>query len=298
MKRMQIAAVTVAVLAVLSFALWGGIDHANTSDLPSSAAAPTNMASHTADTPKNQALREWIYQSHAGAGSSIGWCLTGATLQPCADLRARFDYYLIAIHRPETDYTDIRRLVESDAKSQATSASGKILALFDRYWLLQNYAWKQPWLEHDPSTWPAAWTEREKARRDILGAAWAQVFYAKERQAYIDATGQPPAQWIETNADQTTQALTPEEMVAEQWPDISEEEKIQRIKALSHLPPSLNHIQDSTARKMAIAQAQWKRIQNEASLSEAEKKTVMEAFIQDTFEPNEYDAVASHLKLE
>jgi hypothetical protein len=286
-----------AALPLAGIVTWLLVDastnNSSKTPMPSSISAELNGSS----AARIQTLRAWVLNAHGGMPPTSSWCLTGPTIQPCADLRSRFDYYLIAANRAGTTYSDIRELVQTDANTQAAPASGQIIALFDRYWLLQHYAWKQAWLDNDPSTWLAAKSERDKVRHELLGEAWAKVFYAQENQPYLISAKQNNHQSQDIQQVPIASAPTAQDMVSTHWPDISEDEKIQRAKELSKLMPPLRGSKDQAERKMLIAQAQWIRLQQEDSLSADDKKAAMQEFIQDTFEPNEYEAVTKVLKI-
>jgi lipase chaperone LimK len=100
-------------------------------------------------------------------------------------LRQRFDYYLSLIG--EMPLADIHALVLQAAKqSLKEPALGQVMALWDRYVLLQKHAWKHAVDLRQSASWSAALTERQIVRRQMLGADVAQAFYADEERELQD----------------------------------------------------------------------------------------------------------------
>ncbi len=106
-------------------------------------------------------------------------------LRASRGLRQRFDYYLSLTGEMSLDA--IRSVFQKAAqKDLKEPALGQVMGMWERYVKLQQHAWKYHVNLREPATWSVALVERQITRRNILGADWAQAFYADEEQQLQD----------------------------------------------------------------------------------------------------------------
>lgn len=111
-------------------------------------------------------------------------------------LRTRFDYYLSLLG--ERPLSDLRELLRQDARAHLpVETVDQALALWDNYLALQQHRWRRPLDLREPAKWSEVLAERQAVRRSLLGADWAQAFYAEEEQALVQMiarvnSGAPP----------------------------------------------------------------------------------------------------------
>jgi len=144
--------------------------------------------------------------SLAGTQVDGAWPIdTRGRLRADRALRARFDYYLSLLgERPQSD---LRDLLRQDARAHLPPETvDQALALWDSYVALQQYRWQRALDLRDPARWGEVLAERQTVRRALLGADWAQAFYAGEEQtlaqmiARVNSGAQPGGQSAETMA--------------------------------------------------------------------------------------------------
>ena len=102
--------------------------------------------------------------------------------QPSMALRRRFDYFLLLQGEQDlnTVAARIRQLVQA---AHGAAAAQQIMAVWDSYLRLQQQRWATQVDMQRRETWAPALAERSLVRRQLLGAAWAQAFYADEENA-------------------------------------------------------------------------------------------------------------------
>lgn len=113
----------------------------------------------------------------------------GQRLRPDAALRRRFDQLLTTVG--ETTADELRQLVawlaERDLGPRGAQA---VLAVWDRYLTLQRHSFRETMDMTQPDRWPRVLQERQTVRRELLGSAWAEAFYAAEEDALRQRLGQ------------------------------------------------------------------------------------------------------------
>jgi lipase chaperone LimK len=102
--------------------------------------------------------------------------------QPSLALRRRLDYFLllqgeVAI---STLTAQIRQQVQA---AHGAAAAQQIIAVWDNYLRLQKHNWATQANPQRRDTWGPALAERTAVRRELLGIAWAEAFYADEENA-------------------------------------------------------------------------------------------------------------------
>jgi hypothetical protein len=132
------------------------------------------------------AIRNRLFQegSLVGTQPAGDWCINAQQqFQPCEGLRQRFEYYLLGLG--EVGVADVRALIEDDArKSLGEAQSAQIMALFDKYWQIRTYDWKNHFTQSDRTTWLPVFEEQRTVRRQIMGGAWADAFFLEEEQHF------------------------------------------------------------------------------------------------------------------
>jgi lipase chaperone LimK len=167
---------------------------------PFAKGAPLDAVQHNTDAARAaeaaHARVAKVWQSGSLRGSDLdgNWGVwVGGQLQPSVTLRQRFDYLLTALG--EVAHGDLRHWIEQQVTADlSAAASRQVLAVWDRYITLQQTSFRHQVNGSDTSTWQPALAERSSVRRQILGADWAQAFYADEERALVAFTEQMTAQ--------------------------------------------------------------------------------------------------------
>lgn len=159
------------------------------------ALAGANAAPHPLDEPTGDAARVSAEQAaaltqrlftegslrHARPDGSWGIGPTGELL-PSMALRRRFDQWLTTIG--EINIAQISAMLKLQATQDlGTAGAEQVMAVWQRYLKLQRQRWKTSLDGRDMTGWDAALAERQQVRRDVLGIAWAEAFYAEEEAA-------------------------------------------------------------------------------------------------------------------
>jgi hypothetical protein len=153
-------------------------------DAGSPSAQPGVVEQLQAMTPDE--IRNRLFQegSLVGTQPAGDWCInTQQQFLPCEGLRQRFEYYLLGLG--EVGVTDVRALIQDDArKANGDAQATQIMALFDKYWQIRTYDWKNHFIQSDRTTWLPVFEEQRAVRRQILGGAWADAFFLDEEQHF------------------------------------------------------------------------------------------------------------------
>lgn len=182
-------------------------------------------------------------------------------------LRQRFDYYQSLVG--EVPLTSIEKLVYVHASSNLKEpALSQVMALWRRYVDLQQVSWTHHVDLHRLESVQSVLTERQLARRHILGADWAQAFYSEEEnqlQAIVlrrHPADQHPASSSETPAVQLhPQAAEREAAVSAHW--------------------------QNWEQRLAAAKQHIKQLSSAPELSEPQRQQAIERYITDQFHGTE-----------
>lgn len=138
----------------------------------------------------------------------------GQRLAPSADLRRRFDQLLTTLG--ESTVEELRQLVGWLAdKDLGPSGALAVLEVWDRYLRLQQHSYREAMDLQQPQRWPLVLQERQRVRRDGLGADWAEAFYGAEERAFGQRLqGTPEA---DPQRDATWLAAAPAGTDAQTW---------------------------------------------------------------------------------
>lgn len=241
--------------------------------------------------------RLFVNGSLAGAEVAGGWCVASAAgaevLQPCPDLRRRFDHYLLGLG--EVTAMDLRSLVFDEVRrAHGEALAGQVLAVWDRYLSLAGYAWSSRFDPADPGTWQAALAEQRQVRRQVLGEGWARAFFADEEQhlearlAQAEAGAAPPAD--------------PGAAVPQAGPDkdaaavLAERTALYGDAAARRLAQVDAEWADWESR-LGAARSEWQRLQQANHLSDLQRHAEMAQYVQSHFTRGEHLRVKALLQL-
>jgi hypothetical protein len=168
-------------LRLLQAQAGGGFPPADGRQLPAVPSAAQPLARRTGDAgclPGGPVTRgSWALQPGGG-------------LKPGEDLRERFEGYLD--RGDGATRQELRDcLLQSAQHDGGPQAAAEVAGLWDRYLQVRNYNWQHRLNPNDPSTWAAAFEERGRVRRALLGPAWADAFYATEDRVLRQVLGAP-----------------------------------------------------------------------------------------------------------
>ncbi len=142
-------------------------------------------------------------------------------LRPGAGLRRRFDHLLS--RQGELPLAALQAELTKLARAELPPAlADEVLALWTRYLALQQHPWRTHVHPRRPETWRPALAERQQVRRQHLGPAWGQAFYADEERELIATivaleSGQPAPASPEPTPPLHPQAAEREAAVQAEW---------------------------------------------------------------------------------
>ncbi|MFG6467712.1 hypothetical protein [Roseateles sp. BYS87W] len=210
--------------------------------------------------------------SLAGSELDGDWALAPTTglPRPSVQLRRRFDHLLTQLG--ERTLEEIRAQLQALVAGSALSAAAQaaVLDRFDVYVGLGRHPWRVQVDPRAPHTWAAALAERQLLRRQRLGAAWAEAFYAEEDaelQAALEGRAPPDP--------------TPPPVL----PDAAQREA------------ALDAAWQDWQRRLNAAQARWKALQQAVELSASQRDAAMAEHLHQQFKPDEQVRVRALLGL-
>jgi lipase chaperone LimK len=305
MKWVVIAAVTVmglgAALVAQRNGLWGedaaqavGGGSTSAGVAASGASAGSTTLGAATLTPEQVRTRLFKQGSLANTEAAGEWCVTAENLlKPCHGLRSRFEYYILGIG--EVTISDIRALVEDEARrAHGDKLAGEIMAIFDKYWQIRIYDWKQHFVQTDRSTWLPVFDEQRSVRRQILGQAWADAFFADDEQHFQEyyaqlESGQPPPPDPGEPVPQMEPGKDPAAVRAE---------RVSRygVEAADRLA-KVDAQWAEWDRRLAAARSEWERIQALPGLSDTQKQDEMQRYVETNFQDKDRLRIRALLKL-
>jgi lipase chaperone LimK len=214
-------------------------------------------------------------------------------LQPSLALRRRFDQLLTTLGEVNLDELT-GWLLDRTLRDVGPSASAEIMAVWERYIVLQERRYTTAARLDDPHTWTQALAERQQARREILVLAWAEAFYREEEDAMrrqAELAGQPGSS-----------GRTPEPSWLHPDPQLSADELHQRRVAQygAQAAERLRAEDEAEARwqaRLAQAREQVGALQQAAHLSEPQRRDAIEGWITRHFDEREQLRVRALLGL-
>jgi lipase chaperone LimK len=267
---------------------WGMIDASKDGAAATDAGAPRSAL--TPDQVRNKLFKEG---SFAGTEPTGGWCVQAGQLKPCPDLRKRFEYYILGLG--EVTIEDIKLLVADEARrANGAQQADAIMAIWDKYWQLRTYNWRNKFDQSDRASWMPVFEEQRAVRRQILGADWAHAFFDedeahfKQYYAQIESGQAPP--------------VDPGEPVPQMGPGKDaaavQAERVARYgeAAAGRLAKADEEWAD-WERRLAAARTEWARLQSAPNLSDAQRKADMDTYVKANFKPDEFVRVRALLHL-
>lgn len=242
--------------------------------------------------------REHLFRrgSLAGTSPTGDWCVRDGWLQPCEALRHRFEYYLLALG--EVTAADLRALVADEVtRAHGSAPVADILALWDRHLALRAHPYRTVFDPHNLATWRALLDEQQRVRRQMLGEAWAQAFFAtEEAEAQRDLARLERGEPWPADPGLPVSPARQDNMSAP--PPATHSERVARYGAAAadRLAQADAHWADWT-RRLQTAQTEWSRLQAAPELSPPQRRQAIDAHIQAHFRPDERRRVEALLAL-
>lgn len=244
-------------------------------------------------TPEQVRHRLFKEGSFAGTEPAGDWCVVSARLTPCGELRKRFEYYILGLG--EVTIEDIKALVADEARrAHGDQMAADIMAIWDKYWQLRTYAWRNKFEQSDRSSWMPVFEEQRSVRRQILGPEWAKAFFeadeANFKQYYAQLeSGLPPPPDPGEPVPQMAPGKDPAAVHAERVARYGQAAADRLAKADEEWA--------DWERRLAGARAEWERLKASPNLSDAQRKQDMQAYINANFKPDEHLRVQALLHL-
>ncbi|HEX5357459.1 MAG TPA: lipase secretion chaperone [Aquabacterium sp.] len=260
-----------------------------TSDTAPQAGAATNKAM----SPDQVRTRLFKEGSFAGTEPSGDWCVVSAKLSPCPDLRKRFEYYILGLGEVTID--DIKALVADEArKAHGEQLGNEIMAIWDKYWQVRTYQYRNKFDQSDRSTWLAVFDEQKQVRRQILGADWAKAFFDQDEQNFKQYYAQ-----LESGLPPPPDPGEPvPQMAPGKDPAAVHAERVARYgQAAADRLAKVDEEWADWERRLAGARTEWDRLKSAPNLSDTQRKQEMQAYINSHFKPDEHLRVEALLHL-
>lgn len=232
-------------------------------------------------TPDQVRTRLYQQGSFQGTEPSGEWCVTDAKmLKPCNGLRGRFEYFVLGVG--EVSIAEIRGLIQDEARlAHGDKLAAEIIDIFDKYWQIRTHDWKNNFVQTDRSTWMPVFEEQKSVRRQILGMAWAEAFFADDEKHFLEyfaqlESGQPPPPDPGEPVPQMEPGKDPAAVRAERVSRYGEEaaDRLAEVDAQWA----------AWDRRLAAARAEWDRLQAAPNLSDSQKKDEMDRYVNDNFQ--------------
>ncbi|MFN3617597.1 MAG: lipase secretion chaperone [Aquabacterium sp.] len=244
----------------------------------------------TASQVRQRLFKEGSFQGTEPHGD---WCARGEALQPCAGLRSRFEYYLLAIG--EVPIESIRVLVADEAQRElGDTLASQVMSLYDKYMDVRRYQPRNQFQQDQLHTWMPVLAELRSYRRQVLGAEWAQAFYADEEAKFEQLhtqiqSGLPPPPDPGGPVPQMAPGKDPAAVHAERVARYGEEAAQRLAKVDAEWA--------DWQRRLAAARQTWDSLQANNALSDVQRRQQMSAYVQQHFKDDEHLRVQALLKL-
>ncbi|HIV73355.1 MAG TPA: hypothetical protein H9903_20650 [Candidatus Aquabacterium excrementipullorum] len=275
--------------------LGGGEGHGQSDGwgLTGASTAPQGADAPPARTPDQVRNRLFKEGSFAGTEPSGEWCVTAdKQLKPCKGLRGRFEYYILGLG--EVTIAEIRGLVQDEARrDHGDKIAAEITDLFDKYWKIRTYDWKNQFVQSDRSTWMPVFEEQKSVRRQILGQPWAEAFYADDEKHFLEyfaqlESGQPPPPDIGEPVPQMDAGKDPAAVRAERVSRYGED-AADRLEAVDKQ-------WDDWERRLAAARSEWERLKAANNLSDSQRQAEMQRYVDEHFQDKDKIRVKALLR--
>jgi lipase chaperone LimK len=267
---------------------WGMISASN--DAPGAGAPQAPGPALTPEQVRNRLFKEG---SFAGTEPAGDWCVQAGQLKACPELRKRFEYYILGLGEVTID--DIKALVADEARrANGEPTANAIMALWDKYWQLRTYTWRNKFDQSDRSSWMPVFEEQKLVRRQILGADWAKAFFDEDEQNFKQyyaqlESGLPPPPDPGEPVPQMAPGKDPAAVTAE---------RVARYgQAAADRLAKVDEEWADWERRLGAARVEWDRMKADPSLSDAQRKEGMQAYVVANFKKDEYLRVQALLHL-
>jgi lipase chaperone LimK len=241
-------------------------------------------------------LAAWRREQSSLRGTELdgGWALDAqGRLQPSLALRRRFDHLLL-LRDGEASIDTLTRAIQQEVQTAAGPAAvAQVLDLWQRYLGLLDRRFATRVDLARPETWGPALAERQRARRDLLGLAWAQAFYAEEEaelQALINQQAGTPAR-----GDTLLAAAAPASGVTVLGPQgparaALNAEQRERLDAV-------DAEQARWAERLALARREIEALRHAAHLSALQRREAVDVWLAQHFDAREQLRIRGLLEL-
>lgn len=259
-------------------------------------AAPDDAASANATAASSEQIRHRLFDRGSLAGTELAgnWCVTDAhQLHACSGLRERFESYLLGLGEASPD--ELRSLVHDDARRDLGATLGAaVMSVWDRYWQLRTYAWRNRIDPDDRRTWLAVLDEQHRVREQLLGADWATAFFADE-----EARTRADHARLEANQPAPADPGDPvPQMGAGQDPSAVQAARVARYgEAGAARLAQVDADWAAWSRRLDTAREQWGQLQQAANLSDLQRQAAMRDYVQGHFSASEQRRVSALLNL-
>lgn len=241
------------------------------------------------------AVRDKLFKQGSFAGTELdgNWSVVDGKLVPALALRLRFENYLLGLG--EVTQEEIRMLVQDDARRDVgNQAAADIMAIWDKYMALRAHPFQQPFKQNDRATWSPFFDEARMVRRQILGKAWAEAFFAEEEAEFTRylaklESGRPGAPDPGAPVPQMAPGKDPAALRAERAALYGE-------AAAQRLEQADTEWAD-WERRLAAGKTEWERLQKSSELSAPQQQDAMNRYIQAHFKADEVRRVRALLNL-
>lgn len=242
-------------------------------------------------SPEDVAHALYVDGSLRGSSPDGDWGVDAqGHLQPGLALRRRFDHYLSAIG--EASVTELRGLVQTQATQDVgAAAAAHILAVWDRYLALQQHRWTTAADPSDPQSASQALSERQRVRREYLGPAWAEAFYAAEEaqlRADLAALGSPRAPTGTSTSTRTDALHAPADPTdAQARARLHQQRVMQYGEEAARRLAELDATEAEWQRRLGQARREIARIEQSPELSGPQRLDAVERYLAEAFTPGE-----------
>ncbi|HEY1393674.1 MAG TPA: lipase chaperone [Methylibium sp.] len=240
------------------------------------AALPAAQAALAADRHDPVVFERWLQQKSSLRGTELdgawGELDVHGRLKPALALRRRFDQLLTL--QGEAGLDEIAGYIAHEAGDLLGADGGQqVVAVWQHYLQVKQYRYSTRVDLQDRSSWATALAERQSVRASLLGADWAQAFYAEE-DALMQAALQADAQQQQPLIDRSR--LDP---VA-----------LQRLR-------EADQAWSRWQARLAEARQHWAELQADAGTSPPQRQAAMEQWMQPRFDAGEQRRLRALLQL-
>lgn len=253
----------------------------------------TAKSAPTVRSPDEVRRRLFKEGSFAGTEAAGNWCVADQKLKPCGELRNRFEYYVLGLG--EVTIEEIRDLIQDEAqRANGEQLAGEIMAVWDKYWQIRTYDWRNKFVQTDRATWMPVFEEQRSVRRQVLGAPWAEAFFKEDEKHFQDyyaqlESGQVPPPDPGEPVPQMAPGKDPAAVHAERVARYGEAAADRLARADEEWA--------QWELRLSGAQREWERLQKAANLSDAQRKAEIVSYVKSNFAPDEQMRVQALLRI-